>query len=190
MGDHWFLIVFYGFLAIVAGGHFLLNVLPIHLAALRAVTPEQKRKVVLMRLEQSYMSSGHPDPLGAACDHLNGMEDMERFRRHACSEYVRADRPLDEVREEWISARMRAARANRDALGNSRYDGVRSAEIIADALRKMPADEVYIYEPAASKWKAADAAFWREHEAYMRNLKLDPAAAHVAEAAFAAGNRL
>lgn len=151
-----------------------------------AVTPAQKREIVLRRLQRNYEKQRNPDPIGAACDHLHMLEGIERYRRWACEEYLRTGKTQRTLEDEWLASNKRTFfRGLDDPAAVMRYNAA-----LADTIRKMAAEDVFTYEPALSKWKEADAAFWRDHAAHMRNQKRNEVADFVAEAAFAAGNRI
>lgn len=156
-----------------------------------AITPEDKRQVVLDRLIRRNQWEQHPDPVRAACDDLRCLEDIERFRRWACATYLRTGQPIRALRDEWLKANRRTVIAGLSAkFGNDRATVARYNATLAEAIKQTPAEDIFIYEPARSKWNAADATFWQEHAAFMQELESDPIADHVAEAAFAAGRRL
>ena len=136
--------------------------------------------------KRGYERSGHPKPINAAHDHLNMLEDIERYRRWACDEYVRTGKTQRTLEDEWLARNQRPFfKGISDAADVSRYNAV-----LAETIRNTPAEDVFMYEPALTKWKEADAAFWRQHEEWKRNQKLDAVSSYVAEAAFAAGSRL
>lgn len=151
-----------------------------------AVTPKQKRDVVLTRLIRQYERQGHAKPINAACDHLHMLEDIERYRRWACEEFARTGKTQRTLEDEWLAQNQRSVvKGINDAADVRLYNAV-----LADTIRNTPAEDVFTYEPALTKWKEADAAFWREHEDWKRNQRLDPVASFVAEAAFAVRDRL
>lgn len=151
-----------------------------------AVTPEQKRDVVLNRLIRRYQWERHPDPVGAACDHLRHLEDVERFRRWACERYVRTGDTLYTLRTEWLNANQRKVISGvSQRFGNDPATVARYNAVLADALRSTPESEIFIYEPAASKWREEQ----RKPKPTFK-VQQDAIADYVAEAAFAAGNRL
>jgi len=151
-----------------------------------AVTPEDKRQVVMNRLIRKYEWDRHPDPVGAACDHLRHLEDVERFRRWACERYVRTGDTLYTLRTEWLERNQRKVISGvTQKFGNDPVTVARYNAVLADALRSTPESEIFVYEPAATKWREAQ----RKPKATFK-VQQDAIADYVAEAAFAAGNRL
>jgi len=150
-----------------------------------AVTPEQKRDVVLNRLIRRYQWERHPDPVGAACDHMAHLESVERFRRHACETYLRTGQSLRDIQDDWLASQEKAALWVCQRIKTDRARTLRNNAVLADAIRNTPAEDIFMYEPAATKWREEQS---KPKPAYTP--KRDAVADYVAEAAFAAGNRL
>lgn len=150
-------------------------------------TPEGRRQVAYGRLLRHYEEQGLRgiNAHHAVHDHIGSLTGIEEFRRYACTVYASTGAPLSEIRSEWLAFRLKSIQSA-TAVTRPSGDAARHARTIKDMVMSTPEDEIFVYEPAASRWKNDKARRDAELEAFRLSVKPDPIRDHVIDSLFAA----
>lgn len=152
-----------------------------------AKTPEGRQQVAYDRLVEHYRYAGHENPSQAAMDHVSTLTDVERFRRDACEAYAAKVTALDDIKSDWWKDNGRMIQ-DCMTVTREKTEAMQYGKILRETIFSASEDEIFVHEPAASKWKEEKAKRDAAVEAAIRaHTKPDPVRAYVLEGLFKAG---
>ena len=155
-------------------------------------TPEGRRQVAYSRLVRKHQENGmsYGDALNAASNHVSTLTHTEQFRRFACAAYAETGKPLSQLKEEWWKARGKAIEEVREVT-QPKHEALRYAKLLRETIFTATEDEIFVHEPAASKWRKQKAERDAEVEAIIsRHRQSDPVQDYVLDGLYAARRKL